>query len=312
MIRAHAPDILTLDVEMPGMDGLEFLSRLMRLRPMPVVMVSSLTEAGSDAALRALKLGALDCIGKPRLGTARETFARLADLLVVLSSANLAQPAGRPASPDCTQVAKRFHWNGRILLIGASTGGVEALETLFASFPENAPPTLVTQHMPAPFLASFAKRLDTLVAPSVRIAQQDEQLEQGKILIAPGGAFHLVFHPQGADRVSLREGARRSGHRPSVDEMFLSARPYAPNIAAALLTGMGRDGAEGLLALRRGGALTVAQDAPSSVVHGMPRVAAEIGAARTVAPLCEIAGIMLAAADRNLGKAREGQDERHS
>jgi two-component system chemotaxis response regulator CheB len=295
LVKTLEPDIMTLDVEMPGMDGLEFLSRLMVARPMPVVMVSSLTGRGSDAAIRALSLGAMECIEKPRFGTAQETFSQLADLLVTLSAAQPSTRPGRSPASREREYDPPFQWNGRYLLIGASTGGVDALETIFAAFPSDAPPTLVTQHMPAPFLASFAERLNSNMCPNIRLASDGDVLTQGNILIAPGGRYHLRLSHDGAAQATLWEGPKRNGHRPSVDEMFLSALPMAHRSVAAVLTGMGRDGAAGMLQLRSAGARTFAQDGASSIVYGMPRVATQIGAAGQVVPLAQMASTLLGA-----------------
>lgn len=303
-VKALAPDIMTLDVEMPGMDGLEFLDRLMRARPMPVVMVSSLTAKGSEAAVRALSLGALDCVEKPRFGAARATFAHLADVLYELSASSV---SARRTSTDRVAVTHdpRYQWHGKLVLIGSSTGGVEALERVFSQFPANCPPTLVTQHMPAQFLVSFATRLDTTVLPHVRVASDGEKIRQGEIAIAPGGDYHLHVDEHDMFKVRLSDRPKRSGHRPSVDEMFLSAVPHAPRLIAALLTGMGRDGAEGLLALRNAGASTIGQNKQTCVVYGMPRVAAEFGAVQHVLPLNDIAERLLSKAEKEPRLERE-------
>ncbi|MEC7760582.1 MAG: chemotaxis response regulator protein-glutamate methylesterase [Pseudomonadota bacterium] len=292
LVKSLMPDIMTLDIEMPGMDGLEFLDRLMKARPMPVVMVSSLTAKGSEAAIRALSLGALDCVEKPRFGAAQTTFAHLAELLYVLSGSPIADHRARGRSGGAAPDAS-FRWNGKLLLIGSSTGGVDALERVFSQFPANCPPTLVTQHMPEQFLVSFAARLDSSVFPSVRVAHDAEEIRQGEILLAPGGSHHLHVDRSDMFKIRLSDRPKRSGHRPSVDEMFMSAIPHAALLTAGVLTGMGRDGADGLLALRQAGASTFAQNRETCVVYGMPRVAAEIGAVQHVLPLSDIAGRLL-------------------
>jgi len=291
-VNRHSPDVMTLDVEMPGMDGLEFLRRLMMARPMPVVMISSLTDQGSDAAVRALSLGAVDCIGKPRFGSANATFKLLADALRIAAKATVhsMRNCAPPPPSKCNQ------WNGKNLLIGASTGGVEALEAVLSRFPKDCPPTLVTQHMPAQFLVSFVSRLNATTAPSVQLARDGGALERGTVYIAPGGDTHLTFANGDAGHTCLRPGPKTSGHRPSVDELFLSAVPWADRSIAVLLTGMGSDGARGMLALRNNGGFCIAQDKASSVVYGMPRVAAEMGAVDVSLPLSKIA-------DRALGEA---------
>ncbi|MBA4803346.1 MAG: chemotaxis response regulator protein-glutamate methylesterase [Brevundimonas sp.] len=294
-IRALSPDVLTLDVEMPRMNGLEFLERLMRLRPMPVVMVSTLTERGADATLAALELGAVDCIAKPT-GLTPDRFRGLA--ATVLAAAQ-ARPRTRRPLP---QVAAGYQPRGSLVAIGASTGGVEALLTVIGGFPANCPPTVVTQHMPASFTASFAARLDRVCAPRVSEARDGDPLEIGRVYIAPGGEAHLEIERRGGRLVCrLVEGDLTSGHRPSVDRLFGSVAEVAgPAAAGALLTGMGRDGAEGLLRMRRAGAQTIAQDETTSVVFGMPRVAWELGAVQQQLPLEAIAGAVLSATGKTV------------
>ncbi|MBD3787046.1 MAG: chemotaxis response regulator protein-glutamate methylesterase [Sphingomonadales bacterium] len=280
-IKLLCPDVMTLDVEMPRMNGLDFLEKLMRLRPMPVVMISTETQRGSTAALEALSLGAVECVGKPNADRLPETFLNLADLLVAAADANIRDPRSRIASKPATG----FRWNGRYVLIGSSTGGVDALETLLSGYPENCPPTLITQHMPESFLASFAKRLSSRIAPSMSLAHPDAPLLQGHVYLAPGGDYHLGVTGGEAPRCRLIEAEKRNGHRPSVDVLFESAVTIAPRVVSVLLTGMGRDGAEGMGRLRSAGAHCLAQDQATSVVFGMPRAALEIGAAERAVPL---------------------------
>jgi len=295
-VKSLQPDVMTLDVEMPGMSGIEFLDRLMRARPMPVIMVSTLTGAGSDASVRALSLGAVDCVEKPRFGVARGTFEQLTKMILVAAQARVHRP---PTAAERPQPASRpgWRWNGRWLLLGSSTGGVEALETILHSFPPECPPTLITQHMPAQFLRSFCARLNTNVAPAVRIAHDGAKPAPGEVLIAPGGDDHLRIARDGTS-VRISPGPKRSGHRPSVDEMFGSALPHANKIIAAILTGMGRDGAEEMLNLRRAGARCIGQDAETCVVYGMPRVAHELGAVEEQLPLGRIGERLLELAAR--------------
>lgn len=300
MVKVHAPDVITLDIEMPGMDGLEFLSRLMRARPTPVIMVSSLTADGSDATIRALALGAVDCIEKPRFGSAQKTFAELAEKLIAAAQARVGRP--REARSPEKPLSGDWRWNGKWILIGSSTGGVEALETILGGFPADCPPTMITQHMPEQFLESFARRLNTTIAPKVSIAADGVKPEQGNVYIAPGGESHLSFDPAGTC-LRLVQGPKRSGHRPSVDVMMEGAIGFAPRVVAAILTGMGRDGAEGMLALRRAGATCIGQDQESSVVYGMPRVAMEIGAVELQAPLSELSGHLVALTETKKQKA---------
>lgn len=288
-IKLLKPDVLTLDVEMPRMSGLDFLERLMRLHPLPVIMISTETHAGSAAALEALSLGAVDCVGKPTNGDLLGAFENLADLLVAAADARLQSNRGTAQfSPS-----SGFAWNGHTVLIGSSTGGVTALEHILMSYPENCPPTLITQHMPESFLASFTRRLNSKTAPNVHLAQDGQQLQQGNVYIAPGGEHHLSVSTEGAVRCKLRSGAKVSGHRPSVDVLFRSAVPIARDVCAFILTGMGRDGADGLGALRAAGARCFAQDEATSVVFGMPRVALERGAAESAVALSDIPRVIL-------------------
>lgn len=290
-IKQLNPDVLTLDVEMPGMSGIDFLSRLMRLRPMPVIMVSTETHRGSHAALEALSLGAVDCVGKPMAGQAQDTLAQLPDLLCMAAKAQL-RPGGERREepmppPGC------YRWNGKVVLIGSSTGGVDALETVLSGYPADCPPTLITQHMPPGFLTSFASRLDHRIAPRLTLASDGAPLEQGCVYLAPGGDTHLTLVPGQAPVCRLLASDKRSGHRPSVDVLFGSAVPMAARVAAVMLTGMGRDGAEEMLRLRQGGARCLAQDEASCVVYGMPKAAMENGAAEVAVPLRGIAAKIL-------------------
>lgn len=284
-IKSLLPDVLTLDVEMPRMNGIDFLEKLMRLRPMPVIMVSTETHKGSAAALEALALGAVDCIGKPSFDRLDDSLAQLADLLVVAADARLRAPG--PRAPVETIVD--FDWNGKSVLIGSSTGGVDALETLLAGYPTNCPPTLITQHMPEGFLASFARRLASRIAPKIELATQDAPLLPGHVYLAPGGAYHLAVVPGEKPRCKLVADEKCNGHRPSVEVLFGSAVPMARRVVAVMLTGMGRDGAEAMLDLRRSGARCLAQDEASCVVYGMPRAAVENGAAETAVPITRMA-----------------------
>lgn len=290
-IKKLAPDVITLDVEMPNMNGLQFLERIMRLRPMPVVMVSTLTHAGADASLAALEAGAVDCVGKPN-GAMPETFSELADRVKAAASARVRHIEGRREAP----ASGRYEGNGKIIAIGSSTGGVEALLTILSRFPANCPPTLITQHMPATFTKSFAARLDRLCAPSVSEAHDGAPLAPGRIYIAPGGEAHLRIAGVRSPRCSLREGAPVNGHRPSVDVLFESvAETVGAGAVGVILTGMGRDGASGLLAMRSRGAHTIGQDEESAIVYGMPKVASQIGAVVQQLPLGRIADAALEA-----------------
>lgn len=298
-IKTLNPDVITLDIEMPQMNGLEFLERLMRLRPMPVVMVSTLTCRGAEATLRALELGAVDCVAKPRLDD-RAGFERLANIVVAAASARV-RPMGNvppvPAPVDFTPAPG-------VLAIGASTGGVEALLTILAEFPANCPPTVITQHMPATFTPSFAQRLNRSCAATVTEATDGARLAPGQVYLAPGGLTHLeVAGPVGGPwRCRLITTDAVNGHRPSVDVLFHSVAATARSQAVGvILTGMGRDGARGLLAMREAGARTIGQDEHSSVVYGMPKAAFEIGGVGRQVPLHAAAGAMLAACNAKTG-----------
>jgi two-component system, chemotaxis family, protein-glutamate methylesterase/glutaminase len=282
-IKRLNPDVITLDVEMPNMNGLEFLEKIMRLRPMPVVMVSTLTQAGAEVTLAALELGAVDAVGKPSAGvTAMEAFGDLAQRVKVAAGARVR--AGGESRGPSVDAGWRPRANAMVAL-GASTGGVEALITLLSSFPANCPPTVITQHMPVTFTKSFAARLDKLCAPSVKEAEDGDPLLQGHVYLAPGGPAHLEVVRGAPPRCRLRVGDTVSGHRPSVDVLFNSVARLDMHVVGALLTGMGKDGAEGLLALRQAGGRTLGQDQASSVVYGMPRAAFELGAVERQLPL---------------------------
>jgi two-component system chemotaxis response regulator CheB len=276
-IKALNPDVITLDIEMPNMNGLEFLERIMRLRPMPVVMVSTLTQAGAEETLRALEIGAVDCVAKPtRLD---EGSAGLSELATKVKAAARARVRSHMPSSAGRRAPESFNPGGHVVAIGSSTGGVEALLTVISRFPANCPPTVITQHMPATFTASFAARLDRATDASVAEAREGALLEPGKVWLAPGGATHLQVVGSGTLRCKLIATDPVNGHRPSVDVLFNSvAQAAGARAVGAILTGMGRDGADGLKAMRESGAHTLGQDADTCVVYGMPKVAYEIGA----------------------------------
>ncbi|MGI1661635.1 chemotaxis-specific protein-glutamate methyltransferase CheB [Palleronia sp. KMU-117] len=297
-IKALDPDVLTLDVEMPRMNGLDFLGRLMRLRPMPVVMVSTRTTENSETAIRALSIGAVDCIDLSRFRGDAEGAVRLADTLVQAARASVGRLTARPRPAQARPAAAPFQWNGRIVLIGSSTGGVDALERVLAAYPADGPPTLVAQHMPPSFLRSFADRLNAQVAPQVSVLGADALLETGRVYFAPGGDSHGIV--VGRDRLRLRAIADdgTAAYVPSVDRLFASAVGVARQVVAVLLTGMGRDGAEAMRDLRAAGAHTIVQSGDSCVIDGMPRAARDLDAAIEVRPLDEIGAAILAATGR--------------
>jgi two-component system chemotaxis response regulator CheB len=291
-IKKLNPDVITLDVEMPNMNGIDFLEKIMRLRPMPVVMVSTLTVRGAEATMEALELGAIDCVAKPSTG-GLEGFQDLPFKVKAAAKAKVkplrAPGAAKPPVLDHTP-------DDRVIAIGSSTGGVEALIAILTRFPANCPPTVITQHMPATFTKSFSERLDRLCAPKVTEAHDGALLENGRIYIAPGGEHHMEIGGSSQLRCRLSGGPPVNGHRPSVDVLFRSvAKSAGARAVGAILTGMGRDGADGLLAMRRAGAHTFGQDEASSVVYGMPKVAFEIGAVERQAPLDRLAAELLKA-----------------
>jgi two-component system chemotaxis response regulator CheB len=300
-IRALKPDVLTLDVEMPRMDGLSFLEKLMLVHPMPVVMVSSLTEAGCDTTLRALELGAVEFVTKPKLDL-RERLPEVAgEVIAKIKAAAIAklQPrvaararaAARPATAARTALIRTTH---QIIAVGASTGGTEALREFLTELPADCPAVVVVQHMPEKFTRAFADRLDGLCTVRVKEAEEGDRVLPGHVLIAPGN-HHMRLAREGATYlVRLNTDPLVNQHRPSVDVLFHScAEAAGANAVGILMTGMGDDGARGLLAMRAAGARTLAQDEATSVVFGMPKVAIDLGAAERVLPLGRLAGVAL-------------------
>lgn len=297
MIKELNPDVVTLDVEMPRMDGLTFLERIMRLRPTPVVMVSTLTQKGADTALQALDLGAVDFIGKPTIDV-QSGWEELRDELVtkVKTAAKVrVTPLGnRPSAADRPRVsALGFRATDRIVAIGASTGGVEALREVIGAMPADGPPILIAQHMPPTFTQRFAERLDTMSAMAVSEAVDGARVIPGHAYIAPGN-LHLRLVRSGAQyHCRLGDDALVSGHRPSVDVLFESvALAVGANATGAILTGMGKDGAAGMLKMREAGAVTIGQDESSCLVYGMPKAAMAVGAVMDEYPLAKIAGMI--------------------
>ncbi|WP_183085278.1 protein-glutamate methylesterase/protein-glutamine glutaminase [Trinickia fusca] len=298
LIKQHNPDVLTLDVEMPRMDGLDFLEKLMRLRPMPVVMVSSLTERGSEITLRALELGAVDFVTKPKVGIRDgmlDYAEKLADKIRAASRARVRQAQAAPQARPGAAAAPAPMFNNplvsteKLIIIGASTGGTEAIREVLVPLPPDAPAILIAQHMPPGFTKSFAQRLNGLCRITVKEAEHGERVLPGHAYIAPGHA-HLLLARSGANYIAhLSDDPPVNRHRPSVDVLFRSAAQHAgKNAIGVILTGMGRDGAAGLLDMRKAGAYTLAQDEASCIVFGMPREAIALGGADDVAPLSEM------------------------
>ncbi len=288
-----APHVLTLDVEMPRMDGIEFLRKLMPQAPMPVIMVSSLTQAGAAATFDAMEAGAVDFVTKPgsQFGTGLEQMiGELRTKVKMASRARLKRvvaPAHRPPSVKSNVLENT---TDKVVAIGASTGGTEAIKEVICNLPPNMPGTVVVQHMPEKFTAMYAERLNSRCSLEVKEAKDGDRIMPGRVLLAPGGFQMRVVRKGGQYRVSCREEARVSGHAPSVDVLFSSvAREVGSNAYGIILTGMGADGAKGLLEMRQAGAHTLGQDEASCVVYGMPRVAFESGAVEKQRPLDQIA-----------------------
>jgi two-component system chemotaxis response regulator CheB len=286
LVLEKSPDVITLDIEMPKVDGLRFLEVLMNARPTPVVMISTLTEKGADATLRSLELGAIDFVAKPKIGVA-QGMAEYHELIVD-KIRTAARSKVKKASPAKAASVNKVSYSGteKLIAIGASTGGTEAIKEVLRTFPANAPATVITQHMPAGFTSTYARRLDSVCQMQVKEAKGGERLLPGQAYLAPGDK-HMEIERSGADyRIRLTDGPRVSGHKPSVDVLFNSLCKSAGNNAiGVLLTGMGSDGAIGLQELFNAGCETFCQDEASCIVFGMPKVAIEKGAAKQVLSL---------------------------
>jgi len=298
LVKSLRPDVMTLDVEMPRMDGLTFLERLMRLHPMPVVMVSSLTERGAEASLRALELGAVDVICKPRGGDVQglaEFGVSIAESLRAAARADLAAAARRRSTSRALEgPADHGVLEGQIIAIGASTGGTEAIRDILVRLPASTPPVVIVQHMPEMFTRMFAKRLDEQCTLSVCEVADRQKLEPGHAYVAPGN-YHLLVRRAGKGfEARVEQSAPVNRHRPAVDVLFDSvAAAGGQGATAVILTGMGGDGAAGMKRIRQSGGFTLAQDEATCVVFGMPKTAIEAGAVERVMPLDALAeGIM--------------------
>jgi two-component system chemotaxis response regulator CheB len=302
-IRKEVPDVITLDVEMPRMDGITFLRKIMSQHPIPVVMCSSLTESGSETALRALEYGAVDIIQKPRLGVKQfleESKVLICDTIKAAAMARVRRiaPGPREVPPKLTADAviprpgswAMFETTEKVIAVGASTGGTEALRRFLEAMPLDSPGIVIVQHMPEHFTRSFALRLDSLCRISVKEAENNDSIVRGRALIAPGNRHMLLKRSGARYYVELKDGPLVSRHRPSVDVLFRSAARYAgKNAVGVIMTGMGDDGAHGLLEMKEAGGVTIAQDEQSCVVFGMPREAVRLGAAQRILPLESIA-----------------------
>lgn len=308
-ISQQIPDVITLDVRMPKMDGITFLRKIMAQRPIPVVMCSSFTEEGSPPMIEAMDAGAVDIIAKPNVDTRQqlqEAGIRICDTVVAAASARLRLPPGaarnaRPHIPEKKLTADvimpppvgtraKVRPTDRVVCIGASTGGTEALSHLLQRLPADTPGIVIVQHMPEHFTLAFANRLDSFCTVEVKEAEDGDPVRPGRVLIAPGNRHMLLQRTGSSYRVCLRDGPLVTRHRPSVDVLFRSAAQYAgPNALGILMTGMGDDGARGLLEMRQSGSSTIAQDEASCVVFGMPKEAIALGAAERILPLDSLA-----------------------
>lgn len=306
-ILHEVPDVITLDVEMPRMDGITFLHKIMSQHPIPVVMCSSLTEKGSETALKAMEFGAVDIIQKPRMGAKRfieESKMLICDSVKAAAVAKLRKISEKQmkvtpkltadAVLDKPKTKAMIQTTEKVVVVGASTGGTEALKSFLETMPSDSPGIVIVQHMPEHFTAEFSKRLDSLCRISVKEAQENDTVFRGRALIAPGN-HHLLLKRSGARYyVEVKDGPLVSRHRPSVDVLFRSAARYAgKNAVGVIMTGMGDDGASGMLEMKEAGAYTIAQDEYTCVVFGMPKEAIKRGAVDTVLPLEKIAGEVL-------------------
>ena len=297
------PDVLTLDVEMPRMDGLTFLEKLMRAHPMPVVMVSSLTLNGAETTLKALELGAVDFVSKPQLDLVERMPGAIPEIVEKIKTAAFAKLSTSASAPPSHQreaptprqpPSAMLKSTQRVIAVGASTGGTEAIRTFLMELPPDAPGVVIVQHMPEKFTNAFAMRCNSLCTIQVKEAEDGDRLLQGHALIAPGN-YHLKLHRDGASYVvRVEQGPPVNRHRPSVDVLFYSVAEVAgPNAIGVILTGMGDDGARGLLTMKQTGAQTIAQDEASCVVFGMPKEAIKLGAATEILPLSRISATVL-------------------
>jgi len=306
-LKEQVPDVITLDIEMPHMDGLTFLQKIMSQHPIPVVICSSLSEKGSASGIRALELGAVDIITKPKMGTKQffeESRIYICDVVKAASMVNIKRSYSKkhevePKLSADVIIAKNtskamIQTTEKVVVVGASTGGTEALRIFLESFPSDSPGIVIVQHMPENFTKAFAKRLDSICRLTVKEAEDGDTVIRGRALIAPGN-FHMLLKRSGARYyVEVKEGPLVSRHRPSVDVLFRSASRYAgKNAVGVIMTGMGDDGAKGMLELKEAGAHTIAQDKETCVVFGMPNEAIKLGAVEKIIPLQHISNNVL-------------------
>lgn len=299
LIKQHNPDVLTLDIEMPKMDGVSFLKNLMRLRPMPVVMISTLTQKGAPVTLESLEIGAVDYVPKPTSNVdsgLQEYASMLHEKIRTAAKARVRTFQNVPRASDAPSTEGKSNLtfaSRQLVAIGASTGGTEAIKEVITRLPSNFPPVVITQHIPPVFSTSFAERMDRCSAMRVKEAEHGEKIESGVVYIAPGD-FHFSVEVRGSSLVCcLAQSEPVNRHRPAVDVLFNSVANLKFKVTAALLTGMGADGAKGLLNLKNAGAYTIAQDEQSSVVWGMPKAAIDCDAHCTILPLDKVAGELI-------------------
>lgn len=295
------PDVVTLDIEMPRMDGISFLRKLMAHWPLPVVIVSSLTKAGGELAMEAMQAGAVDVLSKPGAAYAVGELAEILSVRVkAAAQVNVKRLLAERSAPPPSRLQAMTRTTNQVVAIGSSTGGTDALLQIFQAMPHDCPGMVVTQHMPEHFTRSFADRLNSMCAPEIKEAEDGDGVFPGRILIAPGNN-HLVLRRSGARyHAEVRSGPLVSSHRPSVDVLFQSvARAAGRNAVGVILTGMGRDGAKGMHLMHEGGARTIAQDEHSCIVYGMPKEAVALGGVDLVKPLDQIAGTILHEAARH-------------
>jgi two-component system chemotaxis response regulator CheB len=291
LIKKLDPDVVTLDIEMPGMNGLDFLEKIMTLRPTPVIIVSGATQEGNEVTARALALGAVNCYSKydPSGKLALQDSGELAKMIRDAAQVRFNKPA-RSAPAVAEESRRSIRRDTRLIAIGSSTGGVEALQVVLREFPADCPPTVIVQHVNTRFAPAIARTLDQVCPATVQIARNDTPLRPGNVYLAAEEAHHLMVKGTDVLYAKLRRGEPISGHVPSVDALFHSVAQFVgPNAVGILLTGMGQDGAKGLLAMSQAGAHTIAQDEATCTVFGMPRAAISLGAARVVAPINSIA-----------------------
>ena len=304
-MKTVIPDVITLDVEMPRMDGLTFLQKLMSQHPIPVVMCSSLAESGSETALKALEYGAVDIITKPKMGTKQfieESRVRICDAVKGAAAARMgplrAMRTMKEISPKYSadvimekpNTSAMIQTTEKVVVVGASTGGTEALKVFLEMLPEDTPGIVIVQHMPENFTAAFARRLDSICRVTVKEAQDNDTVVRGRALIAPGNHHALLKRSGARYYVEIKDGPLVSRHRPSVDVLFRSAARYAgKNAVGVIMTGMGDDGAHGMKEMHDAGAVTIAQDEATCVVYGMPHEAVKLGGVNKIMPLQNIA-----------------------